>query len=225
MSFSEIRRTHTDLMDGHQEIKAQFTGLGDEFMADFLGDYDTSELRSQVSEHGDGYTLRSVPSSIDEMVSVTANDDLVLIVARYPSLGEESEFDPHENLANISYWREYTRLRQDVGHSRKLHFWVWQGYCPVHGKGLSKARTNMDLLLKIRPQLGQLIPKQKRISEQLLTACKRWLASQDMKLTVITHNNPNEELDSVILRLIGDKSTAHKSTNIYRPNNIMDLLT
>ena len=66
---------------------------------------DSPELYRQVLEYGDGYTLRSVPSRVDELMDTIAEAELVLIVAKFPLVAKNSVFDPYVNLLDIPYWR------------------------------------------------------------------------------------------------------------------------
>ena len=58
------------------KAQEEFADLDDQTGASFLGKFD-SELASQVREHGDGYTMRSVPSCAEEILQA---DVLVLLV-------------------------------------------------------------------------------------------------------------------------------------------------
>ena len=161
---SELQQAHTDLLACYEEIRGEFADVDNQTLARFLGKYNSRQLRQQVREHGDGYTIRSVPRRVEEILSV---DDTVLIVVNSPKLDQDSVFDPHTNLVDISYWRDGKSLQDEVdmpdGSLRKLLFLVWEQDCPVHGKNDRWGRSDRDagemesLLCKRLPGLEILI--------------------------------------------------------------------
>ena len=225
MTDNEFRQSHRTLSALYKEIRAQFADLDEGFIEDFLGQVYSQERGGQFREHGDGYTLRPVPTCIDEIVDA---DKLVLVVMKFPLLDVRSEFNPHVNLTNISYWQDTMGLRPtlDLWDKKplKCHFWVWQHECPVHGGDESEARENRRRLQCHRPQFNKLVRKQKKEAGHFLSTCNRWLQSQGRTLTVITNKN-KEHFDSVITQLIRDPSVTHVPADLYGGNcNIMDLL-
>ena len=187
------------------------------------------ELYRQVLEYGDGYTLRSVPSRVDDLMDTIAEAELVLIVAKFPLLAKNSVFDPYINLLDIPYWRRKGLQREDElrnGLPRKFHLWIWQNDSPVHGGGnYDNARANERRLLMRSRGLRESIPDQKDASGRLATACKEWLAAQDREMKVFVHNNLDTEVDHAIKHLRQDESVFDKSTNVFKVGIVMDLLT
>ena len=220
MSNEEVRQTHAALIELHKKIRGQFAGLDEEVLRRIYPQH-----HNEVIEHGDGYTLRSVPNCVDELMDLMVETELVLIVAKFPLLDEKSEFDAHKNLAEIPYWRCKVKLRMEVGRSRKFHFWVWQNDFPVHGKNISAARDNSGRLLGHSSQLREMLEKQRRVSGRLVTTCKDWLHDHDRKLKVFEHTNLENEVDRVLERLKKDRSVSYKHTNVFGADNIMKLLT
>ena len=90
----ELRQAHANLLACYKYIKKEFADLDDPTFERFLGKYN-SKFRQQVRKHGDGYTMRSVPSSVDEMLSA---DHVVLIVMNSPLLNHNSVFRLHASL-------------------------------------------------------------------------------------------------------------------------------
>ena len=194
----------------------------------FLGKFYLPTLRSQLREYGDGYTLRSMPFSVDEILGA---DKLVVVVMNSPKLDRYSVFDPHADLAEIPYWKK-KGLRSEVSlpevGTRTVRFLVWEQNCPVHGEAVkgrsdSKAKENFKLLSKQLPRLRELIPAQEMASERLLMACKEWLSDQDRKLVVLT-NKGRACFRDPIRQLKGDVSVKHiPVSDLFGQNrNIMD---
>ena len=232
MVNDQIRQAHRDLLALYQEICTEVDALDDATLKKFLGKFNSAALRRQVREHGDGYTLRSVPRHVEELLEA---DELVLIVMNSPLLNQESVFDPHTSLDEIPYWRDKKSLLSEVslpdGALRKLQFLVWEQDYPVHGalnrwgRSDNSARANKRLLCEQLPSLNVLIPEQKRESERLLLACKDWLADQDRKLIVLTNKDRSRSVPP-ISQLRGDLTVSHLCVpDLFRPNrNIMDRL-
>ena len=203
MTETVIRSTHVRLMEVHEGIREAFSGLDEEALRDIY----TPEHVCEVVRNGDGYTLRAVPSCTDEMMDLVANTELVLIVGKFPYLGKNSEFNPHENLAEISSWRRYIRdLEEELAGTppQKFSFWVWQNDSPVHGSSGGDAESNYKRLLCCSQELMPLIREQKAISRHLLTACKSWLRTQERELRVRVRWQPSKVLDCVLQRLQED---------------------
>ena len=202
MTDIEIREAHDRLIDVHERIRREFSDLDEETL---LGIYGEEHL-SEVHKYGDGHTLRAVPSCVNDLIGILSDTELVLVIAKFPSLSKNSEFNPHENLANINSWRGYIKKKEERwsnSATQKFRFWVWQNDCPVHGKskGKSTAEANMKRLLCCNPDLKPLIREQKEVSRHLLTVCDEWLRNQGRKLRVCERWTPEKELDSVIKRL------------------------
>ena len=140
-------------------------------------------------------------------MEMVANTELVLIVGKFPHLGRNSVFNPHENLTGILSWRDYIRCKEaelaDTP-SQKFSFWAWQNDCPVHGNSNSNAESNMKQVLRSNQELTPLIRKQKEISRRLLTACQEWLHTQEREVRVYERWSPEKDLDCVIERLQED---------------------
>ena len=77
MTDNDIQQVHAELMELHEEIRQEFAQIGRSTLKRYLGDFYSPDLRGQIIEHGDGYLLRSVPTCIDDMLSV---DDIALFV-------------------------------------------------------------------------------------------------------------------------------------------------
>ena len=200
MNDAEIREAHDLLIDVHKRIRREFSDLDEETLLSIYGEKHLREVR----KYGDSHTFWGAPSCIDELIGILSDTELVLVVAKFPYLGSNSEFNPHENLANINSWREYIKDKKEklsASETQKFHFLVWQNDCPVHGKGNSNAEANMKRLLRCNQGLKSLMRKQKEVSRDLLTACDEWLRDQGRKLRICERWSPDKELDRVIKRL------------------------
>ena len=227
-TLSALRRAHADLLACYEEIQEEFADLDDQTLARFLGKYNSPQMRKQVREHGDGYTLRSVPSRVEDMFLA---DEVVLIAMNSPKLDDNSMFSPHIPLTDIHYWRECRSLQSEAYLQNddliKFQFLVWQQDCAVHGElkrgeSTKYARANQRLLFEQRPRLRELIPAQKHKSEKLLWSCKDWLASLNRKLIVLT-SQERENFHSPIKELRRDKTALHIPTKLFGSNpNIMN---
>ena len=225
MLEDQVREAHVALMSVHEEIRGEFSGLSSATLRRFLGEFYSPTLTHQVLEHGDAYTLRSVPLLVEDILDT---DELVLIVMNYPLLSEDSVFDPHTHLATIPYWQDDKGLRQDMplsgGGSRSFQFLVWEQASPVHGETEDRAHSNRQLVWNRRPRLKRLIPEQRRSSEHFLMTCKDWLQAQGRKLIVLT-NALRSSFDSPIAQLLDDKAVSHIPTKLVGPNRkIMERL-
>ena len=221
---SELRQAHADLLACYKDIQQEFTDLDDSTLACFLGKYDSPQFRQEVREHGDGYTLRSVPRSVEEILLA---DVVVLIVMNSPKLDCKSVFKLHASLPEIPYWRDGMKgLRSEArlcGDLTKFQFLVWEQKCGVHGETTPKALENQHFLLRKRPHLKQLIPSQARKSDKLLWSYMGWLENLDRGLVVLT-NARRKDFCPPIPQLLGDDSVLHISTELFRQRNrtVMD---
>ena len=215
--MSDIRQVHDELMKIHEEIRQEYAQLDESTLGEYLGDF-YCELHSQVREHGDGYTLRSVPADIKDMLCA---DDIVLFVMKYPQLAHNSVFNPHTDLATIPYWQDGKVLRQDAclydGSTHMFHFLVWEHDYPTHGniKCGPRAGANKRLISKRRRKLSSLMRNQERVSECFIMALKDWLRGEDRKLVVWTNaqkNNFNPPVERIIQ---DDAAVCHMKTNLY----------
>ena len=209
----------------HEEIRGEFSGLRRATLRRFLGDFNSPTLGQQILEHGDGYTLRSVPLLVEDILDT---DELVLIVMNYPLLSEDSVFDPHTHLATIPYWQDDKGLRKDMplsgGGSRSFQFLVWEQASPIHGEDEDRAHSNRRLVWDRRPRLKRLIPEQRSSSERFLMTCKDWLQAQGRKLIVLT-NASRSTFDPPIAQLLDDRAVSHIPTKLVGTNRtIMERL-
>ena len=226
--LSELRQAHADLLACHKEIQEEFADLGDPTLARFLGKYNSPQLRQQVREHGDGYTMRSVPSSVEEIIRA---DVLVLIVMNSPLLNDKSVFSPHTSLTDIPYWKDKKCLRSEGrsqnGDLLRFQFLVWERDCGVHGESKrgessKEARANQQLLIGRRPRLRKLIRAQEQKSEEFLLSCKDWLGSLGRRLVVLT-NVDRTSFEPPITQLLNDEAVLHIRTRVFGDNRtIMD---
>ena len=225
---SELRQAHADLLACYKDIRQEFADLDEPTLTHFLGKYNSSHFRQQVREHGDGYTMRSVPSSVEEILLA---DEVVLIVMNSPLLNHDSVFRLHASLPEIPYWRDRKGLRSEArlrGDLTKFQFLVWEQDCGVHGElikgeSTSQALANERLLIEQRPHLKQLLNAQAQKSEDLLWSCKDWLEDLDGRLVVLT-NACRKQFCHPIPQLLRDDSVLHISTELFRQRNytIMD---
>ena len=223
MTADLIRQAHKDLLSTYVEIRKEFPKMSDTALRCFLGKfYHRPIIRCQLREFGDGYTLRSLPLSVDEILGV---DKLVLVVMNSPKLDSGSVFDPHAPLPEIPYWK-MKGLRSDP----KVRFLVWEQDCPVHGEAVRgrsdrKAKGNLKLLLRQFPRLRKLIPAQERACERLLTVCKERLSDQGRKLVILT-NEERHCVSGPIRRLKEDAAVEHIPVpDLFgRNRNIMNAL-
>ena len=225
MTDNDIRQVHAELMELHEEIRQEFAQIGRSTLKRYLGDFYSPDLRGQIIEHGDGYLLRSVPTCIDDMLSV---DDIALFVMNFPLLDHDSVFNPHTHLATIPYWRDGKALRQeahlDDGSSLKFHFLVWEQVCPTHGEKPARALANRQLVEGQRPKLRRLMQDQVSVSERFIMTFKEWLRGQDRQLVVLT-SALKKQFDPPIAQLIRDNAVWHRPTKLTRPNRtIMERL-
>ena len=200
MINAEIREAHARLMDVHDNIRCESSGINEEILQDIY----VQEQFSEVRKCGDGYTLWAVPSDVNELMDILFDTELVLLVGKFPYLSKNSVFNPHEKLDNINAWRKYINdLRSKLSElqSRQFSFWAWQNDCPVHGKTKSNAEANKKRLLCCVRKLKPLMQEQKEASRLLLTVCDEWLRSQGRALRVCVRWQPEKELDDVIERL------------------------
>ena len=228
---SRLLQAHTDLLACYKDIRQEFADLDDPTLARFLGRYDSPRFRKQVREHGDGYTMRSVPSSVDEIIRA---DEVVLIVMNSPLLNHNSVFRLHASLPEIPYWGDKEGLRSEArlknGDLAKFQFLVWEQDCGVHGELIGRESTpqalaNEQLLIEQRPHLRQLLDEQAQKSEILLWSCMDWLESIDRKLIVLTSKD-RKEYKPPIAQLLSDDRVLHIPTKLFgwRECTIMDEL-
>ncbi len=218
--IAELRHTHADLLACYNEIREEFADLDDRTIARFLGSYDSPRLRQEIREHGDGYTIRSIPSSTDELLRA---DVLVLVVMNSPKLDYNSVFRLHTPLTDIPYWRDdkclQSEMRNQNGDLMRFQFLVWEQECAVHGETTSKARKNQRLLFERRPRLRELIPQQEQQSERLLLSCRDWLEGLDRRLVALTNARKNKSnFNPPIRQLLSDEVILHIPTKLFGPN-------
>ena len=224
MITDEVRQAHTDLICVNEEIRANFADLAGTVLRKYLARFDSSALRTQIRQFGDGYTLRSVPRRMEEILNA---DDIVLIVMNSPKLDHDSVFDPHTNLVDIPYWRDGKSLQDEVdmpdGSFRKLLFLVWEQDCPVHGKNDRWGRSDRDarkmesLLCNRLPGLSTLMSEQREKSLRLLRTCTEWLVDRDRKLIVVTSQRQN--LAPPIPQLLRNCDVSHlRTADLFSPN-------
>ena len=229
---SELRQAHADLLACYKDIRQEFADLDDQTLARFLGKYNSAHFRQQVREHGDGYTMRSVPSSAQEILLA---DVVVMIVMNSPLLNHDSVFRLHASLPEIRYWRRDKRglrskARLQNGDLARFQFLVWEQDRGVHGENISgksarQALANEQLLIEQRPCLRQLLQEQAQKSEELLRSCMNWLESIDRKLIVLT-SKKKKEFNPPIAQLLSDDRVLHIPTELFgrRECTIMDEL-
>ena len=209
-----LKGAHARLMDCHRKIRQEFASLDEPSLKRFLGGHDSEHLREQVRKYGDGYTLRSVPTDPED---ISSTEELVLIVGRYPSLGNESRFDPHEALIEIPYWTP--RLRHQItmpdGSERPCRFLIWQDRCPVHGKRLKLARCNRDFLAERLPALDGLMHCQLEESKRLLLAWADWLREGKPHRQLILVTNCDDPISSSLIPEIAERTDLHVETSLW----------
>ena len=200
MNDTEIREAHDRLLNVYKRIGQKFADLDEETLLSIYGEKHLSEVR----KYGDGHTLWAVPNCFNQMMDILSDTELVLVVAKFPYLGKNSEFNPHEDLTNIYSWHKYIKQKEEKlsgSTTQKFHFLVWQNDCPVHGNRNSSAEANMKRLLRRNQDLKPLIREQKEVSRHLLTVCDNWLRNQGRKFRVCERWRPDKDLDRVIKRL------------------------
>ena len=220
---SELRQMHSELLACYGRLRQEFAGLDDRTLECFLRTFNSLQLRQQIRQHGDGYTIRSVPSSVEEILLA---DVLVLVVMNSPKLDYDSEFSPYISLTDIPYWMEGKCLQPEARNQNcdllKFQFLLWEQVCGVHGEDDDRALANQRLLLRKRPCLRKLIVEQEQQSEKLLLSCKNWLGSLDRQLVVLT-NAPKINFDPPINQLLSDELVLHIPAKLFGPNcTIMD---
>ena len=186
MAQSKFLQAHTNLMACHKEIRGEFGDLDDQTLARFFGNQDSPELRRQIREHGDGHALCSVPRTVDEMKAV---DAVVLFAVTSPKLNQRSAFNRLTPLHTIPYWRDDKRLRHTLStrtRRYKLHFMSWQQNFSIHGIDDAHARTNLNLLLKHRPNLDRLFKREKAAAIEFVAQCSDWLTRHGNSMVAIT---------------------------------------
>lgn len=225
MVHEPVRQAHMELMAVHEEIRSEFARLGRATLRRYLGALDSPDLRSQLLEHGDGYTLRSVPTCLNDMLDA---EQIVLIVMNYPLLAKESVFDPHAHMVDIPYWRDDKGLRREVrletGDCRTFHFMIWEQDSPMHGECPRRAISNQELVSSRHRRLRTLVPDQERLSENFLTACKDWIEARGNRLAVLT-NARRHNFPPFIERLLATDAVLPIRTNLTGVNRrIMERL-
>ena len=226
---SRLRQAHANLLACYKDIRKEFTDLDDVTFKRFLGKYNLLKFRQQIREHGDGYTMRSVPSSVDEILHA---DHVVLIAMNSPRLDCDSVFKLHAPLTDIYHWKEEKRLRSEAtlqsGDLVKFQFLVWEQDCGVHGENINgrstpQALKNKRLLIEQRPHLRRLLNVQAEKSEELLWSCMDWLESLERKLIVLT-SCKRKVLKPPITQLVKEITVLHIPTELFgwRECTIMD---
>ena len=151
---TEIREAHKRLMKVHTGIRRVFSDLDETTLVGIYGD----EYLGEVRKYGDGHTLWAVPNCIGELMGMLSDTELVLAVGKFPYLGKNSEFNPHEDLANIASWHDEIRSKESELRefpSQQFRFWAWQNDYPVHGRNASRAKVNKNRLLDCNQELDQ----------------------------------------------------------------------
>ena len=205
---------HARLMDCHRKIRQEFASLDEPSLKCFLGGHDSEQLREQVRKYGDGYTLRSVPTDLED---ISSTEELVLIVGRFPWLGERSRFDPHEALIEIPYWTP--RLRHQItmpdGSERPCRSLIWQDRCPVHGNRRNRSRVNQECLSERLPALDGLIRCQIEESKRLLLAWADWLREGKPRRQLILVTDCSDPISSSQIPEIARRTELHVETSLW----------
>ena len=224
MTSEAMRQAHDRLLSCHRMIRQEFASLDEPSLRCFLGDR-IACLRDQVRTYGDGYTLRSVPDCVDD-ISVT--EEVVLIVGRYPSLGDKSRFDPHEPQIEIPYWTP--RLRPQItmpdGSERPCRFLIWQDRGPVHGNRRNPSRVNQECLSERLPALDGLIRCQNEESKRLLLAWADWLREGKPRRQLILVNDCSDPISRSQIPEIASRTELCVETDLWvgnaREGELMD---
>jgi len=218
MYNDKLKHDFSELLAVHEKIRRYFSGLDDIIIARFLGEYDVPELHRQVREHGDGYTIRSLPKSIPDLENI---DVFVFVVMNSPKLNENSMFNPFMPLTSIPYWRDGKGLQPILYLQNeikcRMQFMVWQQECSVHGKDDPNARANRNLLLRSMPKLYELFQDEIWLSEQFLSTCVKWLHERELQLILLTNVN-RKNFNNPILNLLNDTRVVHIPTKLFGPN-------
>ena len=212
-----LQQTFGDLLYCHKNIQKEFDRIGNPVLEEFLGVYNTKKLREGVRKYGDGYTLRSIPRNIQEILDV---DVLVIVVMNSPSLNENSDFNQFTPLHSIPYWRDGKGLEPDItvnGQKYKLHFMVWEQECSVHGETTSYARKNQSLLQRHYPKLYKYLQEDRQKSEQFMLYYIDWCVAHKKQVVILT-NAAKRSFNQPIQRLLTFSQVKHIPTKLFGAN-------
>ena len=154
-----------------------------------------------------------MPARVED---ISATEEVILIVWRFPLLGEKSRFDPHEPLIKIPYWEK--RLRPKItmpdGGERECRFLILQDCCPVHGSNLDQAHSNQGFLCGSEqlPEFANLIRCQIEQSERLLLDWADWLKGGSPRRQLIVVTNPDDPVGESRISEIADKTELQVAT-------------
>ena len=226
--MEELRRSLARVKRVRRKIQREFAGLDDSVVGQFLGEFDSPELRQQVREHGDGHFLFPLPSSVKQLTSVDAG---VLLAMTSPKLGRGSNFKPTTPIHRIPYWRGRVKPlvhSKRSGREYRLHLMVWQQNYVIHGTDDRHASNNRRLILEHRPMLRSLFQQAEEASIELVKSFRNWLWNEGKPMVVITHQG-RTRFNEPVSNLISDPFVVAIKAQLwgkYWGNNfkIMDLI-
>ncbi len=218
--MEELRKSLARVKSVRRKIQSEFAGLEDTVLKQFLGEFDSPELRRQVRDYGDGYFLHPLPSNVEELAEF---DGAVLIGGAFPKLSAESAFDSSKPLHAIPYWYDNIRVLPTVqsavsGREYHLHFMVWQQDFNVHGKNKSDASDNLRLLTAAKPTLDSLFHQANRESASFIYGYRDFLRDSERPFVVITHY-ARRQFDDPVLGLVNDSTTVHIPASLRGKNH------
>ena len=215
--MKEIQKTFRDLLSCYENIQREFARIDDRGLDEFLGEYNTEQLRSQVRRYGDGHTLHSIPEDADAILDI---DALVVVVMNSPKLNWDSNFNPFKPIHSVSYWQDGKGIRPYVtvrGQRRKLNFMVWEQVCSIHGKTDSNARKNQNFLQGRYPRLRTYLQEERQASDRFILQYVDWLTSQGKQVVVLT-NFAKRKFNPPIPQLLTSPQVVHIPTKLFGPN-------
>ena len=203
--MDELSKSLSNLKRVRSKIQKEFAGLEDSVLRQFLGQFDSPELRQSVRKYGDGHFLYSLPRSVKQLQAI---DGVVLFAMTSPKLAADSNFNPFTPLHTIPYWdgriQPLTQSRKS-GRKYRLHFMAWQQNFHIHGKNDPDARKNLRLLLNHRPVFRALFQEAEDASREFIYSCRDWLLNQKKPMVVISHK-PRKTFKEPVSVLIDDPS-------------------
>lgn len=215
MSIEMLRQAHARLMECNGMIRELFGRPGEDALDCYAGASMPPDMREQLRKHGDGYTLRSVPRSLQDLTE--PDQEVVLIVGKFPGLAADSRLDPCLPVIDIPYWGR--KLRPQIcmpdGSSRRALFLMWQDLCPVHGRNLDSARANRSRLTELLPGLDELICRQAEDSRKLLIALAGWLREDQPGRQLILVTNRKDPIGRSRIPEIAVSTNLHVEVRLW----------
>lgn len=223
-AWDNLCHSFARLSECHSRLRSAFATLDDATLGRFLGpELNSSHMREQIREHGDGYTMQLRVDTVDALREI---DAVVLFAMTSPKLNRYSVFGGTP-LHEIPYWREKRRLCPVVQvetQTYRLLFLSWQQNCSIHGKDDAHALRNWKLLNQ-DDKIRQLLEQEPLFASEYIKALGEWYHAID-RAFLLLHQRRVENLQHVLLHLVRSNRVVCVSTTLRVPKNykIMDSL-